>query len=194
MQDDQTEPTHDPRAELSAMAATLEALEGLPKDSAQRVLTWAGATLGLTLPQPGRPHPHPHPHPHPQAAPGVQADVGEAVDEHAFGHEDLASFFAASGAKSGPERALVVAYWLQDIDKKDPWLGADLNSELKNLGHQLVNVTATLNGLMGRKPQPVLQVSKGKSKKGRKAYRLSVPGLQAVRKMFETDADQQNDS
>jgi hypothetical protein len=62
----------------------------------------------------------------------------------------------------------------------------ELNTNLKNLGHGLSNVTDALTSLINRKPSFVLQTAKsGKSRQARKKYKLTRAGLDEVRRMIQ---------
>src|SRR5262245_54938978 len=139
------------KEELAAMGKVLEALEDLPPEAAGRVVDWAIKTLSLpsitVARSPARTPP----------ASDAGTTVSAATTHDNLGHEDLASFFAALNPSDGPDRALVVCYWKQVVENTESFTGQDINSELKHLGHQLPNITASLSLLMKRKPQQVVQ-------------------------------------
>jgi len=102
---------------------------------------------------------------------------------------DFPSLFDAAHPIRGPERALVTGYWLQVCQSKETFEGAEVNSELKHLGHGLSNVTDSLSSLMGRRPALALQVRKsGRSRQARKQYKLTQEGIRFVQKMINTEA------
>lgn len=97
----------------------------------------------------------------------------------------IADFFAAAQPKSGPEKALVAGYWLQVIEGHDDIDAQALNSELKNMGHALANVTKSLSALMWQSPALAVQTRKsGTSRQARKRYRLTTEGVRRVRQMI----------
>lgn len=117
---------------------------------------------------------------------GLRGDVLAAQSTHSAHSEfsDAAQLVEACGASNGPERALCVGYFLQEVGGRPGFSGQELNSVLKHLGHPLSNVTATLGSLRAQKPALVMQVSKaGRSQQARKTYRLTVAGLESVRQM-----------
>lgn len=91
----------------------------------------------------------------------------------------------AAQPATGPQRALVVAYWFQELQGREGWAGADINSALKNMGSGLANVTNTLDSLKARKPALVMQVGKsGRTQQARKTYKLTSAGIRAVSEML----------
>jgi hypothetical protein len=153
--------------ELDAMQAILTTLQPLDAEERMRVLRWAwerlgdggvGGTAGAR--------------PEPSASEGPQfADAAEVVE--------------AAGANNGPERALCVAYYLQQVSGQPSFGGQEINSILKHLGHPLANVTTTLGSLRAQRPALVMQVSKsGRSRQARKTYRLTEAGLERIRQML----------
>ena len=176
-------------AEVTATKAVLDALVKLPRDTALRVVAGVSTLLG------GRTEP--------QQAPlkqHVRAPVSEDQPLRALslesdgaqhgGHPDLATFFSSSGADDGPAQAMVVAYWKQVVEGKDGWSGAEINSELKHMGHKLPNVTATMNLLIKRKPACVMQMKKsGSAKQARKLYKLTTEGIKEVKARMSGSTD-----
>lgn len=97
----------------------------------------------------------------------------------------MAELFAVAAPNSGPEKALVVAYFMQEVQGQEHLEAQTLNSELKHLGYKLPNVTATLSLLMSQQPAAVVQIRKtGKSRQARKLYRLTSEGVRRVRSML----------
>ena len=99
--------------------------------------------------------------------------------------EYFAELFDATDPKTGSEKALVAAYWLQEIEGTESFTAQSVNGLLKDLGHKLANVTDALSSLINQKPQLVLQLKKsGTSKQARKLYKLSAAGLKQVTGMM----------
>jgi len=160
----------DPLKELEAMTKVAAALAEVDRDSIQRILRWAGERFVGT----------------PMAAAHGGAIVGGAVPvPTATTQEELGDLFARATPSNGPERALVVAYWLQVVRGQDDLEGQMVNAELKNLGHGLPNTTATMSLLMNQQPALVIQTRKiGSTQQGRKRYRLTTVGVSKVRQML----------
>jgi DNA-binding PadR family transcriptional regulator len=91
----------------------------------------------------------------------------------------------AANPPSGHDKALVVGYWFQVIQKQDDLDGFQLNKELKNLGHPSTNITRDLDSLINRTPRFATKVRKeGNSKPARKKYKLTHEGIKAVDRML----------
>jgi hypothetical protein len=159
-------------AELDAMAAVSTALEGLEATARERVLLWAAAKFEVGLGST------------PRGAAGLPPalfDSGSGSQEF----QEVSDLVDAAQPSNGPERALAVGYWLQELRGRESWTGADVNSALKNMGAGVANVTATLNSLKARKPALVMQTGKsGRSQQARKSYKLTTAGLREVREMI----------
>ena len=161
--------THD---EVDAMRQVSAALEALAPDQQGRVLRWAAERFALPLPPTGdgrqvirqeRP---------------VESDGREQS-------EDPGEFYAKAAPESEPERALVIAYWVQEVRGEGEFEAQTVNTQLKHLGHGVSNITRALDDLKARKPQLVIQVQKsGKSKQARKRYKVTSAGKTQVTRML----------
>jgi hypothetical protein len=70
-----------------------------------------------------------------------------------------------------------------------------LNRELKNLGHEVGNITRALQGNIDEKPALVLQLRKsGGTKQARKIYKLSVAGIKAVEARLSSGSTEEGSS
>jgi hypothetical protein len=155
--------------ELDAMGAINGALDALEPPAQQRVLQWAAAKFDVAL-APARAKTGGAPAPE-EGEPAEFTEVGDLMH--------------AAQPVAGPENALVVGYWFQQIQANDTWTGGQINSTLKNLGLPLANVTKTLDSLRKRKPALVMQVGKtGRSRQARKDYKLTTAGVAAVNQMI----------
>jgi hypothetical protein len=156
--------------ELDAMATVFAALEPLDDPARGRVLKWAAAKFEISSSAQA-------------GGAALAADLDVDGGSHQF--DDMADLVHAAQPSNGPERALVVGYWFQELQGNDGWTGGDINSSLKNMGSGLANVTKTLDSLKARKPALVMQTSKsGRSRQARKTYKLTVAGVQAVKAML----------
>ena len=156
--------------ELQAMDLVLTALRNLDQEAAARVMGWVGQRLGL----PNRPTP---------AGPSGVTTNRPSANPGTF--DDFVDVLDAAGPNSGVDRALVAGYWHQVIQGKGTFLGSDINTSLKDVGHGLANVTVTLRGLQRRQPALVRQVSKaGRGAQGKKTYKLTTAGEVEVRRML----------
>lgn len=157
-----------PDAEMNAMAALNDVLSDLDEEARVRVLSWASAKFaGATAVVAQLPR---------TASPTTSAELG---------FTEVADLVHAAQPDGGVEQALVVGYWLQRIQGHEGWSGAQVNSELTNLGYSQANITVSLTRLMKRKPALVVQTAKaGRSKQARKTYKLSAAGIRAVEDML----------
>jgi hypothetical protein len=160
--------------ELHALSAISSLLSELPGDSQARIVTWITSRFvggGIIR------------------APLNSSDGNQLTDS---GREfpDVATLFVAARPSTGSEKALTVAYWLQECMGHEEWEGFAINSELKHLGHGLKNVTDALNSLIEHKPQFVVQLRKsGKTKQARKRYKLTAEGVRKVRLMVSSGSE-----
>lgn len=166
--------------ELEAMQAVYTALDDLDDDARGRVLAWAASKFQIQAPM-GK---------------GAGRSGGKAAEEDDEGtgrkYADIGDLIDDAQPTDGPERALVVGYWFQEIEGRDGWGGGDVNNALKNLGHPLANVTKTLTSLRERKPSLVRQVGKsGRSAQARKTYKLTAAGAREVRQMLARGATEE---
>ncbi len=166
------QPPVDP--ELQALSAISSLLSELPGDSQTRIVNWISSRFGGY---------------------GVirgPLKSGDSVHapESTTKFPDLATLFVAASPSTGSEKALVVAYWLQECMGQEEWEGFAVNTELKHLGHGLKNVTDALNSLIEQKPQLAVQLRKsGKTKQARKRYKLTTEGIRKVSLMAPTGSE-----
>jgi hypothetical protein len=162
-----TKPKVDPELEaMTAVAAAIDKITGDDKMVA-RVMRWARERYTDTNePEPplvrGKP---------------VVADPAE--------YEDVATLYSAAAPKTDPERALVVGYWFQVHQGMKDFDSQRVNTELKNIGHGVGNITDAFSRLIGRKPQYVIQIRKsGTARQARKLYRLTNEGVKHVQALL----------
>lgn len=158
--------------ELSSMMSILETLKNLEDNDARlRVLTWVTDRLGLRALHVGRPG---------SAKAKMAKDTGL---EETF--ETFADLCNAASPSTNAQRALVAGFWLQ-VCQEDENFGAQVvNKELQNVGQALTNVTDAFNQLKNKQPALAIQVRKsGRSQQARKLYKLTAPGIEAVRAMI----------
>lgn len=169
-----TKPGGDP--ELEAMTTVAGALDRIKDDDRMvgRVLRWARERYTGTS--------------EPEAAPGrsevATADTGGE-------YEDVASLYTAASPRTEPERALVVGYWFQVHQSMKDFDAQRVNSELKNMGHGIGNITEAFSRLIDRKPQYVIQTRKsGTARQARKLYRVTNEGIKRVQAMVGGQHDE----
>jgi hypothetical protein len=87
------------------------------------------------------------------------------------------------------EKVLVTGFWFQEILGQTDLDAQQINGELKQLGHGILNITMAFGELMNRKPQLAIQTRKsGSSKQARKRYRLTREGLNRVKAMVRGES------
>src|SRR5436309_1211119 len=141
--------------EINAMTAISAALATLEPGEIGCVLRWATERHGL-----GEVHPK------------VGTVVKGQLDLGRPNFEDLATLFHEANPKTEAEKALVVGCWLQVVPQQKDFESQPLNSEWKNLGHGVGNITDAMTTLIRRKPALVIQIQKsGTTRQARKRYK-----------------------
>lgn len=166
------------------MAVVSDALTGIDADARERVLDWASKRFGVTRPTPwpasiGVPET-------PSDDSGDSSEIGEeSTNSSATSYMHFADLYDDALPSTHPDRALVAAYWVQVLGGADSFTATEVNEALKNLGHGAPNITDALTSLQRRKPAHVRQLEKrGKSKQGRKVYKVTHNGIKAVEAMI----------
>lgn len=163
-----------PDPEITAMSAVVSALEGLEEAQVARVLNWAQQRYTVAQPSVAGP---------PKSEEVVPDDVEESSSPSGFA--EFHDLFEAASPDTGLDRALVAAYWLQEVKGQDTFGSGRLNRELKHLGYQASNINRDLGRLMKRSPKPVMKVRKeGSAKQSRIRYKLTSSGVGAVSQML----------
>ncbi|MDB5491916.1 MAG: hypothetical protein JWO78_1765 [Micavibrio sp.] len=155
--------------EITAMSKIASALEALDSNSKKRVLTWACQAFGV------------------QVSGHKPASTDPVTNDNATSRiisgDGVAEVFDKADPQTGAQKALVVAYWFQTHDGLDGFSSQAVNSELKNLGHGIANITAAFTDLLEDKL--ALQVQKsGKTQQARKVYKLTRKGILQVEAMI----------
>jgi hypothetical protein len=162
-----TKPGADP--ELEAMTTVAGALDTIKDDDKMvaRVLRWARERYTGT------------------ADPDVATRRGAVATADPGEYEDAATLYSAAAPRTEPERALVVGYWFQVHQGMKDFDSQRVNSELKNMGHGVGNITEAFSRLIERKPQYVIQTRKsGTARQARKLYRVTNEGIKRVQAML----------
>jgi len=158
--------------EISAMTGVASALTPLDEDARGRVLRWAAERFEVTLGQTRT----------------AAAEEDEESPTPVVASSEYASFaelFENAVMRTTTDKALVAAYWFQVMQGSSGFQSQQLNTELKNLGHGLSNVTDSLGSAERAKPALVMQVNKsGKSKQARKTYKLTLAGINYVKALI----------
>ena len=162
--------------EIDAMRRIADVLEEFSGDNEaqRRILQWVvaryGAAAGL----------------HAAAPPSTSAAAAIPRPTEDENFEDLADLFDAAGPRTDPDRALVVGHWLTVSEERSDFTSQEVNTELKNLGFGVSNITSAFSSLMRRKPALAMQTAKaGTSQQARKRYKLTRAGRTTVEAMVQ---------
>ena len=171
--------TAEPDAEFGSIQAIFKALQPLSAEARVRVIEYIVARFEIELSS-GQAK---------RAAPPLTSDeTDEAIEEEQESAQKFGSFaelFDAAAPSSNGDKALVAGYWLQVCEGSDTFSGQSANTELRNLGEHLANITNAMDSLKNQKPALALQLKKsGKSQQARKVYKITVAGIRAVEGML----------
>ena len=163
--------------ELEVMGKVAKLLEPLEAAARSRVLGWVISALDV------------------RGTSGIAAGLGAANRRAGLGDSSGAMFstfadlFHAASPQTEKEKALVAAYWIQSASGNDQFVAQQLNTELKNIGYGVSNITDALNQLIADRPNFVIQLSKsGNSKQSRKTYKITDAGMRRVSEMLDASA------
>lgn len=166
--------------EIQAMSSVSDALVELDELARARVLRWAADKYGINVGSATKPQ-----------KPGNQEpdEVGEIdaepEDESVENYGSFAEFFAAASPSNESEKVLVAGYWFQVEEGQADLTSAQLNKELKHLGHSITNINQKFDTLKGAKPQLAIQLKKsGSAKQARKKYKITQAGISRVQELL----------
>lgn len=166
--------------EIEAMAAIAEALKDLDNESRRRVLRWASDKFSVEMSVSSVASDEPA-----SVSTSSTNAKPEAPPQDDQQHESFAEFFAAANPTSESEKVLVAGYWVQEREGSSDVTSAQLNKELKHLGHSISHINHKFDTLMGAKPQLAIQLKKsGSSKQARKKYKITRAGVTKVNEMI----------
>lgn len=161
--------------ELDAMQKISKAITVLDEEAKRRVLAWALDKFGIE-PAKGK-----------SKATYQFSSEGEGETDINQEYQELENLFFDTQPSTHPDRVLVTCYWLQYIKKKPDIKSQYVNSQLKQLGHNVGNITKVFNSLVARKPQPLQQIRKsGSTQQARKKFRMTAEGKKNVEAMIST--------
>lgn len=161
------------KAEGQAIIKLGESLAGLDEASIARVLRWANDHYGVSGKGRNR------------AIAGALSGTGEVAGNDPQEFPELAALYDAANPTTESEKALVVAYWFQVYRAQPEFDSQTINTELKNLGHGVKNITRALDGLMTQQPRLVHQTRKeGTARQARKKYKVTTEGVKKLKQML----------
>ena len=162
--------------EINAMAVLASALDPLTEGARLRVLAWARGRYA------------------PQAVANT-VSVGR-IDQHAPAEivysqrrpQDFATLgdlIAQTGADSDDQRALAAAIFIGQKKGDETFTAAEVNSELKHVGHPVQNITRVLQVLIDQRPALAVQLRKsGTTRQARKTYKVTEAGLRTLQRLL----------
>jgi hypothetical protein len=166
--------------EIKAMNDAYEAVKDLDLEAKARVLAWLSKRCGAPV----------------SAAKAGDAttksgQLDEAAESRAGSGGQIASFdsvadlFAACSPKTDGDKSLLVAVFLQEKMGQKELTGYEINKQLNHLGHGVKNITMSIQQLIDRKPQLMIQTKKeGTTKQAKKKYKVTAEGIKAVKQML----------
>lgn len=165
--------------EIGAMSALAKALSPLEVEAQGRVLRWAAARYGVGDLKAGG-----------GGGKGNAEDGGgsRGTGEESRSFGTIHELFERATYKTQIEKALISAYWFQVVQGASGFGSQALNTELKNMGIGIANITDSLSSAEAAKPALIMQTAKaGKARQARKTYKLTVAGIKAVEAMISDE-------
>jgi hypothetical protein len=155
--------------ELQAMRDIAAALEKLEDDARRRVMVWVSSQFDVEIQQPKA---------------RISDGQVKGVDDSVEGLGVFSDFFDRCSPSTQADKALTAAYWLKVEQDVDDATGRQVNDLLRDVGHELSNVTVAFRNLETKKPALARQSSKARGRMGHKTYRLTAAGDKAIGKMI----------
>jgi hypothetical protein len=113
--------------------------------------------------------------------PAVGADAAPGV-EGFLKFDTFEDLFFSSNAKSIAAAILLAASYLQERHNSKTLNTSEINAQMKKVGQQVQNISASINNLLTKKPPLLVQTGKlGDSKQARRQYRVTEEGLRIAR-------------
>lgn len=156
--------------ELTAMAAVRDALSALDDETRARVLRWASERFQVAL--------------SPATRTPAPLRTAEPLRDSASDAVDLATLYHEVSPHTDAEKVLAVTYWLQRMEGQPDVDAFGVNSQLKQLGFGVGNVTRAFDNLTAMRPQPIMQTRKsGTSRQARKKFKITDQGVKTIERM-----------
>ncbi len=157
--------------EISTLRRIDELLADLPGGAQARIVRWLSDKYLLN-----------------EAAGGIRAPETIDVRKNHSGdptrpgkEESFPQFYSAINPQTDADRALVTSYWLQKRENMESFRAYEVNNLLKDLGHQINNITRAFDHLQSKSPPLIIQIKKsGVSQQARKRYQITGAGVQVI--------------
>lgn len=160
--------------EISAMREAYNALKDLKYDEKQRVFSWLQNKMDIK-------------DIHEQKISLIEESKHDVDLNHGLieNFNNIPDVFASVNVKKDVDRVLLVAAYLQLKNKLPDLTSREINKELQHLGYRVKNITTTIQGLINRKPQLMIQTWKNNSsKQGQKKFKVTSEGIATAKKML----------
>jgi hypothetical protein len=187
--------------EIIAMSETFEALKHLQRPQIRRIVHWVKDRFGLIEGKaPAEPvvsvsagEPAPAPAPVKEEKVTLEAAPAPAVIEEPpkpkppqkrelIDFDTVLDLFSESNVKKVSSKILLMAAYLQERHNFKEISSYDINFRLKRIGHGVQNISSSINGILKRKPQLMIELKKdGASKQARRKFSVTVEGLKVAR-------------
>lgn len=168
--------------EIEAMVALSRAMAPFSDEdrpTVQRILAWFNSKYGFPPPAVAAVYSLPS-----ASGQNATSNPGPGLE-----YQTPAEFYDAVSPDLEYEKALAMGYWFQVCQNQDGFTSQAVNTELKQLGHGVGNITDCFNTAIGRKPALVMQTQKsGSSKQARKVYKLTTAGIRWVESRLKDPA------
>ena len=164
-------------AELKAMNNIYEVLKDLDDDARARIVNWLIGKLSINRPKVIA-----------TMTPSAQFRI-EDNNLSIASFTSIAELFGKTIFKTGSDKVLLIATYLQLKENKEELTSREISNELNHLGHGVSNITAAITPLINRKPSLMIQTRKeGKSQQAQKKYKVTLEGIKAADAMISSES------
>jgi hypothetical protein len=190
--------------ELVAMSQTFDALKSLNSVQVKRIIHWVKDRFGLVdgqastpaevipaapkvvtkveVPSAAAPATAATPAP---AAPAAPATSKPPHQRDLLDYDTVLELFAEATVKKVSGKILLMAAYLQERHNFKEISSYDINFRLKRIGHGVQNISSSINSILKRKPQLMVEIEKeGSAKQSRRKFKVTVEGLKVARSYF----------
>lgn len=103
-----------------------------------------------------------------------------------FSHYDTAlELFSEAKVKKSTDKILLMAAYLQVRHNFQEITSYDMNFRLKRIGHGVSNISSSLNAIISRKPEIMVQLDKESThKQARRKFKVTEEGLKMARRFL----------
>lgn len=186
--------------ELIAMGQTFEALKNLDKGQVGRVIRWVKDRFGVldavtefTAPAVAQDTPAAVSTPQPATAEIPETPQAATVEPDGpekkglMDYDTVMDLFANAEVKKVSQKILLMAAFLQERQNFKEISSYDINFRLKRLNQGVQNISSSINGLLNRKPEVMVELERsGSSKQARRKFRVTIEGLRVAAEFLKS--------